>query len=155
MRRPRLDMRRNRSMAGATKRNKTIAKCMRAHFLLRHSVTSHGVTVSSHPHWRGAAGELSIESKTSTADWVHTVHDADPGIGHEDLRRASHSVPQQRPLGTGLHQGLSIVRRAVKLLGRNMIDHEGARARTVWEFLVRLALHSYVRFSWILEYILK
>jgi hypothetical protein len=154
MRKPRLDMRRNGSMAGAAKRKQDDCKVHTSTFL-RHSVTSHGVTVSSHPHWRGAAGELSIESKTSTADWVHTVHDADPGIGHEDLRRASHSVPQQRPLGTGLHLGLSIVRRAVELLGRNMFDHEGARARTVWEFLVRLALHSYVRFSWILEYILK
>jgi signal transduction histidine kinase len=132
-------------------------------------VTSHDATVSSHPRWRGAvinnivgnpvphtdAGEVSIESKTCNADWVHTVHDAGPGMGHEDLRRASHSVPQPRLLGTGLHQGLSIVRRAVELLGRNMFDHQGARARTAWEFLVRLALHSYVRFGWVLEYILK
>ena len=85
----------------------------------------------------------------------HTVHDAGPGIGHEDLRRASHSVPQPRLLGTGLHLRLSIVRRVAGLLGRNMFDHQGARARTAWKFLVRLALHSYVRFSWVLEYILK
>jgi signal transduction histidine kinase len=71
-------------------------------------VTSRDVTVSSYPHWRRAvinnivgnpvphtdAGEMSIESKTCNADWVHTVHDAGPGIGHGDLRRASHSVLQ-------------------------------------------------------------
>jgi hypothetical protein len=84
-----------------------------------------------------------------------TVHDAGPGIGHEDLRRASHSVPRPRLLGTGLHLGLSIVRRAAELLGRIVFDDQGARARTAWKFLVRLALHSYVRFSWVLEYILK
>jgi hypothetical protein len=38
---------------------------------------------------------------------------------------------------------------------RIMFDHQGARARIAWKFLVRLALHSYVRFSWVLEYILK
>jgi hypothetical protein len=71
------------------------------------------------------------------------------------LHRASHSVPQPRLLGTGLHLGLSIIRTAAELLGRNMFDHRVARARTAWEFLVRLSLYSYVRFSWVLEYILK
>jgi hypothetical protein len=85
----------------------------------------------------------------------HAVHDAGPGVGHENLRRASHSVPQPRLLGTGLHLRLSNVRRAAGLLGRNMFDHQGSRARIAWKFLVRLALHSYVRFSWVLEYILK
>ncbi len=59
------------------------------------------------------------------------------GIGHEDLRRASHSVPQPRRLG------------------RNLFEHRVARARSAWDFLVRLALYGYVRFSWVLEYILK
>jgi cob(I)alamin adenosyltransferase len=77
------------------------------------------------------------------------------GIGHEDLRRASHSVPQPRRLGAGLHLARSIARRAIERLGRNLFEHRVARARSAWDFLVRLALYGYVRFSWVLEYILK
>jgi two-component system sensor histidine kinase QseC len=106
-------------------------------------MVSHNVMVSTNAYWFGVivsniignavrhtmAGEVSIESMLRHADWILTVRDTGPGIGESDLRHAFDSAVQPRIHGGGL--GLSIVRRAVGLLGHGLCISTPSKGTTV------------------------